>query len=115
MSHTTSYLAAAAATLLAVTAHAATPTQDTLQPPSMTVRYGDLNLSTPEGTARLYRRLSYAAQQVCPAQQRDLGDYARGRACQAEAIRRAVREINSPMLARVANAHGVSTDGVSND
>jgi UrcA family protein len=112
MSHMTSYLAGAAATLLAMTAHAATtPSQDRLQPPSRAVRYGDLDLSTTEGSARLYRRLTHAAQQVCPqVQPKDLGDYIRSRDCQVEAIRRAVRDIDSPMLARVANAHGVSND-----
>ena len=38
-------------------------------PPAQTVRYGDLDLNTPEGVARLYQRIEIAASDVCrPAQ-----------------------------------------------
>ena len=35
--------------------------------PSVTVRYGDLNLTSQEGIASLYRRIRYAAGVVCSA------------------------------------------------
>jgi UrcA family protein len=34
-------------------------------PPSMTVRYNDLNLDSPEGVASLYKRIQNAATAVC--------------------------------------------------
>jgi UrcA family protein len=34
-------------------------------PPSMTLRYGDLNLNSPEGVASLYKRIEHAATEVC--------------------------------------------------
>jgi UrcA family protein len=34
-------------------------------PPSVTVRYDDLNLTSPKGVASLYRRIQYAATEAC--------------------------------------------------
>ncbi len=79
--------------------------------PSMTVRYADLNLQSPEGVATLYRRLAAAADQVCPTRYtRDLHAQALSQQCQHAAIERAVRTIDSPMLAHVASDHGISND-----
>lgn len=76
-------------------AHAATA-------PAMTVSYGDLNLTTEQGSLALYARLERAARAVCPVDDiRDLHAYFASRACQADAIGRAVHEINSPRLASV--------------
>ena len=68
--------------------------------PTVVVRYGDLNLATDAGARKLYHRLSVAAQEVCPTpdtRQLALVDY--NRTCRANAIARAVHQINSPQLA----------------
>jgi len=91
-------LAASAAAALAGTAAATTPDD----PPSVRVGYGDLNLDTDAGARMLYRRLLVAAQQVCPdADSRELARAANARACQHQAIERAVRAVGSPKLAAV--------------
>jgi UrcA family protein len=75
---------------------------ETSESPSVTVRYGDLDLATARGAHMLYRRIAVAAEQVCPtAHTRDLALLARARSCQADAVSRAVREVNSPQLAAV--------------
>jgi UrcA family protein len=100
--HTAACLAALAGCVLATTvsvAGAATPAADV---PSVVVSYGDLNLSNEQGTRALYRRIVAAARQVCPVQiTRELSSVAASNACQADAIARAVRELNNPQLAAV--------------
>ena len=79
--------------------------------PSMTVRYADLNLQSPEGVSALYHRLAAAARQVCPTTYTpDLHAQELSQRCQRTAIEQAVRTIGSPMLARVASDHGISND-----
>jgi UrcA family protein len=79
------------------TASAATSDTDT---PQVTVRYGDLDLSTQAGAKALYSRISMGARQVCPSDDsRDLSRFTNARACQRAAIERAVRAVNSPHLA----------------
>lgn len=74
--------------------------------PAVTVRYDDLNLGSDRGTAALYRRIANAARQVCPDEfSRDLTTVAASRACQAQAIARAVQDVNSPKLALVHEEH----------
>jgi UrcA family protein len=104
-------LAAASAALAAClvvlgaanTAHAGIPAADV---PSVTVRYGDLNLETAAGTQMLYARIAAAARQVCavPSDVRDLAGLAAARTCEKEAIARAVREVNNPHLAAAYDA-----------
>jgi len=82
---------------------AATATADL---PSVTVKYGDLNLSTDEGAQRLYGRIAQAARTVCAVQlPRNLKAMAASRACEAEAIARAVSDVQSPGLAATFAAH----------
>jgi UrcA family protein len=74
----------------------------TVEPPAVKVRYSDLNLSTEQGSLILYGRIVAAAHEVCAVDVfRDLRAVAASRACAAEAIARAVRDVNSPMLASV--------------
>ncbi|HEY6451503.1 MAG TPA: UrcA family protein [Steroidobacteraceae bacterium] len=81
---------------------ASTPTD----PPSVVVRYGDLDLSSEHGALVLYRRLESAARMLCPQPvMGDLGGLARSRACQNELIARAVRTVDNPRLAAVQSAH----------
>lgn len=69
--------------------------------PTVKVRYSDLDLSTEQGSLALYGRIVAAAYQVCAADIRDLDAMAAARECRAQAIARAVRDVNSPKLASV--------------
>lgn len=75
---------------------------DTADAPALTVRYADLNLSTEQGSLVLYGRIVAAARQVCAVDDiRELQLFKAAKACREEAIARAVRDVNSPMLASV--------------
>jgi UrcA family protein len=68
--------------------------------PTVVVSYGDLDLSTAAGAHTLYRRISAAAEQVCPfSDARELARAAMYHACRDAAIARAVKAVNSPQLA----------------
>ena len=68
--------------------------------PTAVVNYADLNLATEAGARTLYQRLAAAAQEVCPIQDaRSLAQVAHSHSCRAEAVARAVRQVNSPKLA----------------
>ena len=72
----------------------------------VTVRYGDLNLSSPLGAAALYQRIGAAAEEVCgPLEGRDLARAVRFRACRQRAIADAVSRVNRPELFAVYNAN----------
>jgi len=74
--------------------------------PSVAVRYDDLNLSTTTGVNTLYHRISAAAREVCPdVYSRDPNVILAGRHCQADAIAKAVREVNNPSLAMLHANH----------
>ena len=78
-------------------AQATTPSDDV---PTIVVKYDDLNLATEAGARTLYRRLSTAAHEVCPFEDsKSLREIAYNNTCRAEAIARAVHDINSPQLA----------------
>lgn len=63
------------------------------------VHFADLNVSTPEGVAALYRRLHSAAESVCDeGGMKDLGSVARVNACMRAATSAAVTQIDRPML-----------------
>jgi UrcA family protein len=83
-------------------AHATPVTTD---PPSITVKYADLNLATDVGAHELYSRIAIAARAVCPdANIRDLGAFSSSKMCQSEAIARAVQDVRNPRLAAVYSA-----------
>jgi UrcA family protein len=89
------------------TSMAATPGDGDV--PQIAVHYGDLNLATDEGAARLHGRIRAAAKLVCPdADSRDLYAVSQARECQAQAIRRAVNDVKSERLSAIyaAKAHG---------
>ena len=74
--------------------------------PSVAVRYDDLNLSTAVGVNTLYHRISAAAREVCPdIYARDPNVVLAARHCQADAIAKAVREVNNPSLAMLHANH----------
>ena len=70
--------------------------------PTLKVRYSDLDLSTRQGALVLYERIDTAAHRVCGiGNMLDLASMATARVCREEAIAKAVRDVNSPMLVSV--------------
>jgi UrcA family protein len=67
--------------------------------PSKTVRYGDLDISRPEGAKVLYQRIRAAARDVCEL---SIGGdpvlHIAQRACLDTAIDNAVRKVDAPAL-----------------
>ena len=105
------YLSAIAAGLFAATAMAGTTDKWSDEAPSVAVRYGDLDLNSPEGRSMLYRRLSLAAQEVCPiAGAPGMVAARQSKACRSRAVKQAMRTIGGPMVARLAREHGISLD-----
>jgi UrcA family protein len=67
--------------------------------PQVTVSFHDLNLSRPEDTRELYRRLQHAARRVCPqAATMDLVGQSLSKHCRDAALERAVEMVNVPQL-----------------
>jgi UrcA family protein len=82
--------------------NAATPES----PPSVVVKYSDLNLSTEAGVHEVYRRIVRAARQVCPEMSfQDLGLQGKIAECRDQAVSRAIRQIDNPQLAALYAAH----------
>ncbi len=83
-------------TLTTVDARAAAPHEDAY---SVTVQFGDLDLSREPGIARLYSRIKGAARQVCyqQAEAQLVAKQAYGQ-CVKRAVSEAVARINRPML-----------------
>jgi UrcA family protein len=105
------YLSAVAAGLFVATTAAGATESWSDQVPSVTVRYGDLDLSSPQGRSMLYRRLSLAAQEVCPiAEAPGVVAAMQSKACRSRAVKQAMRSIGGPMVARLASEHGISLD-----
>jgi UrcA family protein len=78
------------------------------QPPSITVRYDDLNLATEHGRASLYQRLTRAASHVCPGSI-EFGRISQAEACQAAAVQRALHDIGGSVEAQMASEHRALT------
>jgi UrcA family protein len=95
-----------AACLLAGTlgvAHAAAPAADI---PSVVVSYGDLDLSSTDGVRTLYKRISLAAQEVCPSvNSMEAKQVAFARHCRKDAIEHAVAQIHSAQLVALSTEH----------
>jgi len=74
--------------------------------PARTVHYADLNLDTQAGVAVLYKRIRYAAEEVCgDVGARDLDQAAAAKACVDRAILGTVHTINNPKLTMEYAAH----------
>ena len=74
---------------------------------SAIVKYGDLNISNPEGAAALYRRIVAAAHDVCGPYDVDTRGFVAGArmdACAKKAIADAVTKVGQPELFAVYNA-----------
>jgi len=74
--------------------------------PQAVVKFGDLNLSNPQGAATLYNRIVFAAHEVCKsfdADIRDLVSHAQLTACVHMAIADAVTKVGQAELIAVYN------------
>ena len=74
--------------------------------PSVIVKYSDTSLATNGGVNELYRRITVAARQVCPAASiRDLAARQQAAQCREQAIARAISQIGNPQLAALHANH----------
>jgi len=72
---------------------------DPAEVPHRVVKMADLDLARSAGVAALYARIKFAARQICePVIARDLASEMRSRACVAQAVERAIGEVNLPQL-----------------
>jgi len=84
-------------------AHAA---ESSFQAPARTVHYSDLNLNTQVGAEVLYKRIRFAAEQVCgDVSSRQLAQAAAARACVDKAVTAGVRAVNNGQLTSAYNKH----------
>jgi UrcA family protein len=75
--------------------------------PRVTVKFGDLNLSNPEGATALYRRINAAAREVCKSYDIGRGNFtlpASANPCVRKAIGDAVTKVGHPALLAIYNA-----------
>lgn len=79
--------------------------------PSVTVKYGDLNIGAQAGAQVLLRRIESAANTACggPPDIRQLNQWASFEACRKSAVARAVVAIDSPMLTAVAHRRSLAS------
>jgi UrcA family protein len=70
----------------------------------VTVKFGDLDVSRPEGATRLYRRIRAAAKEVCSPDGYGLVAATQADSCVDKSIAEAVAKVNQPMLSAVLNA-----------
>ena len=108
---TTSRLRAAIATVtfsaLASSFAAICAAGDSTEKVSEIVQYGDLDVSSPEGAAKLYRRIAKAADNVCgvhDAPTHNLYYRASVRTCVQKAIADAVTKVGQPALLSLYNS-----------
>jgi UrcA family protein len=97
-------MASAAAICVATATMAAHATE--LDAPTRMVHYADLNLNTPAGISVLYKRIRYAAEEVCgDAKWRGLAEAAAARACVDHAVYVSVHSVNNANLTNEYEAH----------
>jgi UrcA family protein len=92
---------------LALTCGAVCIAADNSDVPQALVKFGDLNLSNPQGATTLYSRIATAAKKVCKPFDIDgsnLGSRARLDACVHKAIADAVTKVDRPELFAVYKA-----------
>ena len=75
--------------------------------PALQVKVGDLDLTHPAGVAILYKRLQFAAQQVCGPSvvTGSRIDSSPQKACVKDAVENAVRQIDRPALTAYHRSH----------
>ncbi len=83
-----------------------------VEAPSVTVRYADLNLNTPDGVETLHARLRTAARAVCDVREgRSLAETIEARSCYRRALAAANDSVKS--LPSLAAHHVASADDAS--
>ena len=82
---------------------------------SEVVRYGDLDLESPQGADALIRRIENAAENVCDSDQvhRPTDTLANSQACAAETTDEAISDTNHPTV--IARYHGYTPEIVIDD
>jgi UrcA family protein len=74
--------------------------------PTVVVKYSAESLATDAGVHQLYRRIMYAAKQVCPEPSiNDLIFRQKVAECRDQAVARAIRQIDNPRLAALHASH----------
>jgi UrcA family protein len=73
---------------------------------SIIVKYGDLDLSSPDGASVLYKRLMHAAREVCKRPDGAFGDPAVYLHCYHDALARGVRDLNNLQITALYKAQG---------
>jgi UrcA family protein len=72
---------------------------------SVEVSFRDLDLSTPSGAAKLYRRIYGAAQRVCGYEATSVNEQSIWQNCVRPAVAAAVAAVNSPLLTELHSGH----------
>ena len=73
---------------------------------SIVVKYSPQSLATDGGVQDLYRRIKYAAREVCPAlSTRDFSAQREAEQCRDQAVARAIRQIDNSRLAALYATH----------
>lgn len=104
-------LAAGAALALTASAHAQDLQGQEPGPMSLTVSYGDLDLTHDAGAQALYHRIRHAAERVCGGypDSQVLALRSPYETCRKEAVERAVKSLHAPMVTAAA---GVKTPAI---
>jgi UrcA family protein len=90
----------------AMAAGAASAASKDSDAPSVTVKYSQDSLATNGGVSDLYRRITFAAKQVCPdVSLRDLAAQHRVAQCREQAVAVAIRQIGNSQLAALHATH----------
>ena len=97
------FVSAAILGTLALGFAATAPADDNLR--KVTVKFADLNVSTPEGAAVLYSRIRAAAKTVCEVDDFSPFTSRSASACVRESITQAVTKVNQTALYTVFNEH----------
>jgi UrcA family protein len=89
----------------AMAANAGTEDPD-LDVPSVVVKYADLSLESDAGVRELYRRITFAAQRVCPTPSiGELRLMRQAAECRDQAVARAIRQVDNSRLAALYAHH----------
>jgi UrcA family protein len=90
----------------AMAAGAATAAGADNDAPSVTVKYSEESLATDRGVSDVYRRITFAAKQVCPDDSiRGLPAQQRVAQCREQAVATAIRQIGNSQLAALHANH----------
>jgi UrcA family protein len=87
---------------------AALPTAEAapIDAPQTTVKFGDLDISQPQGASVLYRRIRAAADRVCsPYWAQSLAMWAKSGDCVRAAVAQAVATVDQPALSQIHTAN----------